>query len=88
MAGRPKLPALLVKTCTDCAKPKPVAEFVPISGTLRFYGRCKACRNARARARYWSMPEIRAAEIARAWKNKVKRRTRRSAAVGKQHASA
>jgi hypothetical protein len=28
---------LTLKTCTGCVETKPVAEFVPIQGTLRFY---------------------------------------------------
>lgn len=61
----------------DCGKSKPVEAFQRISPWPRaVYGRCKVCRNRRKRERYHSSPEIRAAEIARATRNKAKRRAR------------
>jgi len=66
------------RTCTECGVTKPIADFTPIRSTRNgFYGRCRTCRNARARARYHSTPDIRAAEIARALRNKRARRLRR-----------
>jgi hypothetical protein len=41
-----------------------------------FYGRCRACRNMRARERYWSDPEITEAERERARRNARQRATR------------
>jgi hypothetical protein len=59
-----------VLTCKECGTTRPLDEFVHIRRSQQaYYGRCRACRNARARARYYSTPEIRAAEIARAQKN-------------------
>jgi hypothetical protein len=66
-----------MRTCTDCDQTRPLEEFLPIRGTPYVYGRCRVCRNARARARYHSTPETRAAEVARAWKNKQARKLRR-----------
>jgi ribosome-binding protein aMBF1 (putative translation factor) len=38
------------------------------------YGRCRVCRNRRARERYHSSPEIRGAKIARSSRNRARRR--------------
>ena len=67
-----------VLTCTDCAQTRPLAQFVRIRQSREaYYGRCRICRARRARERYNSKPDVRAAEIARAWKNKQDRRSRR-----------
>jgi hypothetical protein len=74
-----------MRTCTDCDQTRPLAEFLPICGTPYVYGRCRVCRNTRARQRYHSTPETRVAEIARSWKNKqasnLRRRLQAAAAV-------
>jgi hypothetical protein len=67
-----------VLTCTDCAQTGPLAQFVHIRQSREaYYGRCRICRARRARERHYSTPDIRAAEIARAWKNKQDIRSRR-----------
>ena len=66
-----------MRTCTDCTQTRPLEQFLPIRGTSYVYGRCRACRNARARERYHSTPEARAAEVARAWRNKQASKLRR-----------
>jgi hypothetical protein len=63
-----------MRTCTDCGQTKLLDCFVRIKQRHSArYGRCRDCRNRRARERYHSTPEIRAAEIARAWRNKLRR---------------
>ena len=58
------------RTCTECGTTKPLtAEFFLPIARGGFYGRCRVCRNKRARERYHSTSAIRAAEIARAQKN-------------------
>jgi hypothetical protein len=68
------------RACTDCGTTKPLSTefFLPISSG-GFYGCCRVCRNKRARERYHSTPEIRAAEIARSQKNNRLRCCRSSA---------
>src|SRR5262249_5917006 len=40
------------RTCTECGQTKPLSGSLSIESTKRgYYGRCRACRNARARAR-------------------------------------
>ena len=76
------LECLRLRTCTDCGETKPeTAEyFLPIKACKRgWYGRCRACRNRRARERYHSTEAIHAAEVARSLKNK-----RLRAAVGRR----
>jgi hypothetical protein len=58
------------RICTSCGEARPESAFLPLKGTHWAYGRCRACRNARARARYRSSPEIRAADIDRALRNR------------------
>lgn len=66
------------RTCTQCGLTKPIVEFVHICRTRTgYYGKCRTCRNAAARARYRSSPEIRAADIARSRRNKLARRSRK-----------
>jgi hypothetical protein len=67
-----------MRTCTECNANKPASEFLPIRGTPDVYGRCRECRNTRARERYHSTPEVRIAEIARSWRNKQRRRAERT----------
>jgi hypothetical protein len=62
-----------VRTCSDCGWAKVLDDFLPIKGTPYVYGRCRVCRNERARAWYYSSPTVRTAEIARALKNKRRR---------------
>jgi hypothetical protein len=65
------------KRCIGCGQVKLLTEFTPIrSRPGQHYPSCKLCRNAKGRARYYSTPEIRAAEIARSWRNKQARRAR------------
>jgi hypothetical protein len=66
-----------MRICTDCSQTRPLDEFLPIRGTPYVYGRCRECRNERARDRYRASPEIHAAEIARSWKNTQARKLRR-----------
>lgn len=58
------------RRCAECNALRPVQAFVAIRGTNGYYGRCRMCRNARARTRYWSSPEILSAERERARRNK------------------
>ena len=60
------------KRCIGCGQVKLLlADFTPIkSQPGKHYPRCKPCRNAKARARYYSTPEIHAAEIARVRRNR------------------
>jgi DNA-binding XRE family transcriptional regulator len=65
------------RRCTECHQVKPLTGFVHIAGTpSAYYGRCRECRNRRARERYRSSPSVRAAEIARSRRNQVRRRSR------------
>ena len=67
------------RTCTECGVLKSITDYTPIRSTRTgFYGRCRACRNARARERYHSTPERRAAEIARVLGNNKRRRAARA----------
>ena len=66
------------RTCTECGETRAISAFVRIKGTARVYGRCRECRNARARERYHSSPEVRQADIARAARNQAKRLIRLS----------
>lgn len=69
-----------MRVCAECGETKPLDAFVaikPIPLKRRpgyVYSRCRVCRNRRARERYRSSPEIRAAEIARATRNRLRRR--------------
>jgi hypothetical protein len=63
--------------CIGCDQVLTVAKFTQIKGRPgAFYSRCRPCRAARARARYHRAPETRAAEIARALRNKRRRQQR------------
>jgi hypothetical protein len=60
---------------------KPLDAFVPIKARrASYYGRCRSCRSRRARERYHSNAEARAAEIARSLRNKRRRAAERRAA--------
>jgi hypothetical protein len=64
-----------LRACVDCGLLKSRDEFVRIRDCVDgYYGRCRVCRNRRARERYRSSPEIRAAEIARSSRNGARRR--------------
>jgi len=78
--SRPKRQLATERTCTECGVMKPIDSYTRIKSTqTSVYGRCRACRNARARARYHSSPQVRAAEIARATHNRLRRRGARAA---------
>lgn len=69
------------RRCTECHALRPIHAFVPIRRSRAgHYGRCRACRNARARARYWSNPDILEAERERARRNKRLQKGRPAAA--------
>lgn len=73
-----------MRRCTDCGLVKPLDDehFLPIKACRRgWYGRCRECRNRRARERYHSTAEIRQAEIARSQRNNLKRRGNRPVAA-------
>ncbi len=75
------LVALAMQTCTGCGETKPLDAFLPIeSCRASYYGRCRVCRNRRARQRYHSSAAARAAEIARSLRNKRRRAAERRAA--------
>jgi hypothetical protein len=64
--------------CVDCGLAKPLTGFVRIKACHQgWYGRCRVCRNRRARERYHSSPEICAAEIARSSRNQGLRTMRK-----------
>jgi hypothetical protein len=68
--SHPERQPALERTCTECGLTKPIDAFQHIKSIKAgFFGRCRACRNARARQRYHSTLEIRAAEIARSSRN-------------------
>jgi ribosome-binding protein aMBF1 (putative translation factor) len=63
-----------LRACVDCGLLKSRDDFVRIRQCVDgYYGRCRVCRNRRARERYHSSPEIRAAEIARSSRNGARR---------------
>jgi hypothetical protein len=65
------------RTCTECGLTKPIERFVHIAATMYgFHGRCRTCRNRRARERYYSSSEIHAAEVGRASRNQQARKQR------------
>jgi len=48
-----------MRTWTDCGDTKEVDQFLPIKACKQgWYGRCRECRNRRARERYWSSPAV------------------------------
>jgi DNA-binding XRE family transcriptional regulator len=62
---------------------KPPDDFVRIVACNEgWYGRCRVCRNRRARERYHSSPEVRAAEIARSSRNRTRRLAEARASAG------
>ncbi len=61
------------RRCIECKVLRPIQAFVRIQGTTGHYGRCRVCRNARARARSWSSPEIVSAARERVRRIKRKR---------------
>ena len=59
------------RTCTKCGATKPLDQFQRIrQRKSAYYGACRDCRNAKARARYHRTADIRGAEIARSLRNK------------------
>jgi transcriptional regulator with XRE-family HTH domain len=89
LTGSSDLDALIdepLRTCTDCGALRPARALLPIAGTPYVYGRCRLCRNRHNRERYYSAPDVLAAERARSRRNKqvrniqpVPRVTRRTA---------
>jgi hypothetical protein len=80
----PKRQQATERTCTECGLTKPIDAFLHIPSTKAgFFGRCRACRNARARKRYHSRPDVRAAEIARSSRNQRARLLRHRLQVSK-----
>jgi DNA-binding XRE family transcriptional regulator len=64
-----------LRACVDCGLLKARDDFVRIRECVDgYYGRCRVCRNRRAREWYHSSHEIRAAEIARSSRNGARRR--------------
>lgn len=57
------------RRCMECGALRPIRAFISIRGRPGYYSRCRLCRNARARTRYWSSAEILAAERERARRN-------------------
>jgi hypothetical protein len=69
-----------LRTYVDCGLDKPLDQHTRIVACAEgWYGRCRVCRNRRARERYHSSREIRAAEIARANRNAKRRRAEAAA---------
>ena len=63
------------RICTECGQTKPLSGFLRIKATKAgYYGRCRMCRNAKARARYHSNEPARLAEIERSKRNSLKRK--------------
>jgi transcriptional regulator with XRE-family HTH domain len=58
-----------LRICTDCGALRPARAFVRIARTPYVYGRCRICRSRRNKERYYSTPEILAAERARSRRN-------------------
>jgi hypothetical protein len=69
------------RTCSECHLERSVTEFVAIKRTGRYYGRCKTCRAAKARARCHANPTVRTADINRAQRNRQKHREALAATV-------
>jgi len=62
------------RVCRDCHLLKPIEAYTPIKATKTgHYGRCRVCRNKRARERYHADPEERQRQIARARRNQLRR---------------
>ena len=79
LTGSPGLDASIdepLRTCTDCGGLRPTRAFLPIAGTPYVYGRCRLCRNRRKKERYYSTPDILAAERARSRRRKQLRKHR------------
>jgi hypothetical protein len=67
------------RRCTDCGEAKGLDAFLPITSSRYVYGRCRICRNRRARERYHANPDARAAEISRSQRNQRRRAAERRA---------
>ena len=78
-----KATTAVTRVCSDCGLEKPITEYTPIKSCVAgWYGRCKICRNRRARERYHSSAEIQAAEFARSARNEKQRRLSSAAPRG------
>jgi DNA-binding XRE family transcriptional regulator len=74
-----------LRACVDCGLLKARDDFVRIRQCVDgYYGRCRVCRNRRARERYHSSPEIRAAEIRTQLAQWGRRRIEARASAGPQ----
>jgi predicted RNA-binding protein YlxR (DUF448 family) len=63
------------RKCTECGETKPLSGFLRIRATKTgYYGRCRACRKARARTRHHSNERARLAEIERSKRNSRRRK--------------
>jgi hypothetical protein len=75
-------PLATERTCTDCGQTKPLTGFLRIrANKAGYYGRCRTCRNAKARARYHSNEPARLAEIERSKRNSQRRKLASQLAV-------
>jgi transcriptional regulator with XRE-family HTH domain len=71
--NEPKLPPT-EKVCTECGRLKEIEAFTPIRACKAgHYGRCRTCRAARAKERYWSDPVEREKIKARSRHNRQRR---------------
>jgi len=65
-------------TCKMCGVTKPLAGFIRIKQTLTgYYGRCRQCRAARAKERYWADPRERERRKAQGARYRQRRRLAR-----------
>jgi hypothetical protein len=75
--AKPKVPPG-VRTCSECGETKPIEAFLRIAACPNgYYGRCRMCRAARNKQRYYSSPEVLEAERARSRRNMRALRERR-----------
>ena len=78
-AGSDRLAHLQLR-CLDCSEFRPISEFVHSAGSGHYFGRCRACRNRRARERYWTDESFRARRREAATRSNAVRRERRRTA--------
>jgi hypothetical protein len=66
-----------MKVCLGCDATRPLSEYVPIKTRPgAYYPRCRVCRREAERKRYYSKPDVRAAEIERSRRNHLLRQAR------------
>lgn len=68
------VPVGLAYTCRSCFARRPARVFLPVKGSPYVYLRCRICRAKRAKERYHSDPEERAAQKERVRRNRQKRK--------------